>query len=62
MYLLCGEAVGMLDRYIMDRLPPDERARVQAHLSVCATCSRIVTETGTLIAAHLRAAAATAWR
>lgn len=36
--LTCQELVELVTDYLEDALPPDERARVEEHLDVCAGC------------------------
>jgi anti-sigma factor RsiW len=37
--LVCREAVALMTDYLDDRLPANDRARLDAHLAHCAHCS-----------------------
>jgi hypothetical protein len=52
----CDPDACSLDRFVMNRLPPEQRYFVEAHLSVCDNCRTLVFETQLLIAAYWRAA------
>jgi anti-sigma factor RsiW len=48
--MTCAELVELVTDYVEDTLPPEERARIDAHLSVCPPCVHVIEQWRTVIA------------
>jgi anti-sigma factor RsiW len=48
--MTCAELVELVTDYVEDALSPEERARIDAHLSICPPCVHVIEQWRTVIA------------